>query len=50
MTRPGLFQTKVLRGNAEADELLVGFPVPYGGEEGQGVASEVVWALGKVES
>ena len=37
MTRPSLFQTKVLRGDAEAVELLVGFPVPYGDEEGQGV-------------
>ena len=49
MTRRSLFQTKVLKGNAEAVELLFGFPVPYGDEEGQGVASEVVWALGKVE-
>ena len=47
--RPSLFQTKVLRGDAEAVELLVGFPVPYGDKEGQGVAWEVVWALGKVE-
>ena len=43
------FQTKVPRGDTEAVELLAGFPVPYGDEEGQGVASEVVWTLGKVE-
>ena len=43
------FQTKVPRGDAEAVELLAGFPVPYGDEEGQGIANEVVWALGKVE-
>ena len=43
------FQTKVPRGNAEAVELLAGFPVPYGDKEGQGVACEEVWALGKVE-
>ena len=42
------FQTKVLRGDAEAVKLLVGFLVPYGDKEGQGVASWVVWALGKV--
>ena len=44
------FQTKVPRGDAEAVELLAGFPVPYGDEEGQGVANEVVWALGKVRA
>ena len=43
------FQIKVPRGDAEAVELLAGFPVPYGDEEGQGVACEEVWALGKVE-
>ena len=49
VTRPSLFQTKVLCGDAEAVELLVGFPVPDGDEEGQGVTCEEVWALGKVE-
>ena len=34
-TKP--FQTKVLCGNAEAVKLLVGFPVPDGDKEGQGV-------------
>ena len=47
--RPSLFQTKVLGGDTEAVELLVGFPVPDGDEEGQGVTCEEVWALGKVE-
>ena len=37
LTRPSLFQTKVLRGDTEAVELLVGFPVPDGDEEGQGM-------------
>ena len=39
------------RGDAEAVELLgAGFPVPYGDEEGQGVANEVIWAIGKVRA
>ena len=47
----GLLPDLSPRGDAEAVELLgAGFLVPYGDEEGQGVANEVVWALGKVRA
>ena len=46
----GLLPDLSPRGDAEAVELLgAGFPVPYGDEEGQGVANEVVWAFGRFE-
>ena len=45
----GLLPDLSPRGDTGAVELPgLGFPVPYGDEEGQGVPNEVVWALGKV--
>ena len=47
----GLLPDLSPRGDAGAVELPgVGFPVPFGDEEGQGIPDEVVWALGKVQA
>ena len=49
--KKGLLPDLSPQGDARAVELPgVGFPVPFGDEEGQGVPDEVVWALGKVRA